>query len=97
MKPPRPRQERPQSVGIIGAGPGGLAAAERLRTLGYQVHVYDRYDRVGGLMIYGIPGFKLEKEVVLRRWKLLEEGGIQFHLGRRARPRPVVRRAAGPA
>ncbi len=81
VKPPRPRQERPQSVGIIGAGPGGLAAAERLRTLGYQVHVYDRYDRVGGLMIYGIPGFKLEKDVVLRRWKLLEEGGIRFHLG----------------
>ncbi len=78
---PKPRQERPQSVGIIGAGPGGLAAAERLRTLGYQVHVYDRYDRVGGLMIYGIPGFKLEKDIVLRRWKLLEEGGIQFHLG----------------
>ncbi len=52
-----------------------------LRASGYQVHVYDRYDRVGGLMIYGIPGFKLEKEIVLRRWKLLEEGGIQFHLG----------------
>ena len=81
VKPPAPKQERPQSVGIIGAGPGGLAAAERLRTRGYQVHVYDRYDRVGGLMIYGIPGFKLEKEIVLRRWKLLEEGGIQFHLG----------------
>ncbi len=81
VTPPRPRQERPQSVGVIGAGPGGLAAAERLRTLGYQVHVYDRYDRVGGLMIYGIPGFKLEKDIVLRRWKLLEEGGIRFHLG----------------
>ncbi len=81
VKPPRPKQERPQSVGIIGAGPGGLAAAERLRVQGYQVHVYDRYDRVGGLMIYGIPGFKLEKEVVLRRWKLFEEGGIIFHLG----------------
>ena len=81
VQPPRPRQERAQSVGIIGAGPAGLAAAERLRTLGYQVHVYDRYDRVGGLMIYGIPGFKLEKEIVLKRWKLLEEGGIKFHLG----------------
>jgi glutamate synthase (NADPH/NADH) small chain len=81
VKPLKPRQERPQSVGIVGAGPGGLAAAEMLRAKGYQVHVYDRYDRVGGLMIYGIPGFKLEKHIVLRRWKLLEEGGIQFHLG----------------
>ena len=81
IQPVTPVRELPQSVGIIGAGPGGLAAAERLRTLGYQVHVYDRYDRVGGLMIYGIPGFKLEKDVVLRRWKWLEEGGVQFHLG----------------
>ena len=81
VKPLRPREERPQSVGIVGAGPGGLAAAEMLRARGYQVHVYDRHDRVGGLMIYGIPGFKLEKEIVLRRWRLLEEGGIQFHLG----------------
>ena len=77
VQPIRPSRERGQSVGIIGAGPGGLAAAERLRTLGYEVHVYDRYDRVGGLMIYGIPGFKLEKEVVLRRWKWLEDGGHQ--------------------
>ncbi|WP_203077217.1 NAD(P)-dependent oxidoreductase [Falsiroseomonas ponticola] len=80
VKAPKPRRELAQSVGIIGAGPGGLAAAERLRMRGYQVHVYDRYDRVGGLMIYGIPNFKLEKEVVLRRWKQFEEGGIHFHL-----------------
>jgi len=80
VQPPKPLQERPQSVGIVGAGPGGLAAAERLRTLGYQIHVYDRYDRVGGLMVYGIPGFKLEKDIVLRRWEQFEAGGIQFHL-----------------
>ena len=81
VKPIRPIRERPESIGIVGAGPGGLAAAEELRRHGYQVHVYDRYDRVGGLMIYGIPGFKLEKEIVLRRWKLMEESGIVFHLG----------------
>ncbi|MFM2150080.1 MAG: hypothetical protein RLZZ187_2386 [Pseudomonadota bacterium] len=80
VKAPKPTRELAQSVGIIGAGPAGLAAAERLRVLGYQVHVYDRYDRVGGLMIYGIPNFKLEKDVVLRRWKQFEEGGIHFHL-----------------
>ncbi|HEX7199241.1 MAG TPA: FAD-dependent oxidoreductase, partial [Dongiaceae bacterium] len=78
--PQRPRRELGRSVGIIGAGPAGLAAAEQLRRLGYAVHVYDRHDRVGGLMIYGIPSFKLEKHIVLRRWKLLEEAGVQFHL-----------------
>jgi glutamate synthase (NADPH/NADH) small chain len=77
----RPRVERDQSVAIIGAGPAGLAAADMLRRQGYQVHVYDRHDRVGGLLIYGIPGFKLEKDIVIRRWKLLEEAGIVFHLG----------------
>ncbi len=81
VKPATPRLENGLSVGIIGAGPAGLAAAEQLRRLGYAVHVYDRYDRVGGLLMYGIPGFKLEKHIVLRRWKLLEEAGVAFHLG----------------
>jgi glutamate synthase (NADPH/NADH) small chain len=80
VQPPKPMRDLPQSIGIIGAGPAGLAAAERLRTRGYQVHVYDRYDRVGGLLIYGIPNFKLEKDVVLRRAEQFEQGGIKFHL-----------------
>ena len=80
VKPPHPENERPESVGIIGAGPGGLAAAEMLRRLGYQVHVYDRYDRVGGLLIYGIPNFKLEKSIVARRAELLIAAGVEFHL-----------------
>jgi glutamate synthase (NADPH/NADH) small chain len=80
VKPPRPPQELKHSIGIIGAGPAGLAAAERLRSIGWQVHVYDRYDRAGGLMIYGIPNFKLEKEVITRRTAQFEEGGIHFHL-----------------
>ncbi len=80
VKPIRALREFPQTVGIIGAGPAGLAAAEALRTRGYQVTVYDRHDRVGGLLIYGIPGFKLEKEIVIRRWQWLEEGGIKFVL-----------------
>ena len=78
VNPIKVKNEKRQSVGIIGAGPAGLAAAEQLRKLGYQITVYDRYDRAGGLMIYGIPNFKLEKFVVERRTKLLEEGGIKF-------------------
>ena len=80
VQPPKPVYERAESVGIIGAGPAGLAAAEMLRQQGYQVTIYDRYDRVGGLLIYGIPGFKLEKHVVARRHQLLEDGGVTFRL-----------------
>ncbi|MEM9225928.1 MAG: FAD-dependent oxidoreductase, partial [Pseudomonadota bacterium] len=78
IKPIKPIRERNQSAGIIGAGPGGLAAAEELRRKGYQVTVYDRYDRGGGLLVYGIPGFKLEKHIVERRIKRLEDSGIVF-------------------
>jgi len=80
VKPITPRHQRDESVGIVGAGPGGLAAADMLRRRGYKVHVYDRYDRVGGLLIYGIPNFKLEKDVVNRRAQLLADAGIEFHL-----------------
>ena len=80
VAPPAPPAERPQSVGIVGAGPGGLTAAEELRRYGYQVHVYDRYDRAGGLLIYGIPNFKLEKDIVRRRADLLAAGGVRMHL-----------------
>ena len=79
VKPPLPRRELEASVGVIGGGPGGLAAAEELRRKGYQIDVYDRYDRIGGLLIYGIPNFKLEKDVVERRTRLLAAGGIRFH------------------
>ena len=80
VKPVAPRNERTETVGIIGAGPAGLSAAEMLRHRGYQVHVYDRYDRIGGLLMYGIPGFKLEKSIVERRGKLLRDSGVHFHL-----------------
>jgi len=72
------KNERDESVGIIGAGPAGLACAEELRKQGIRVTVYDRYDRSGGLLIYGIPNFKLEKHVVQRRTNLLEKSGIEF-------------------
>jgi glutamate synthase (NADPH/NADH) small chain len=80
VAPIRPRLERAETIGIIGAGPAGLAAAEHLRTRGYKVIVYDRHDRVGGLLIYGIPNFKLEKDVVERRSRRLVDGGVQFEL-----------------
>ena len=78
VKPLVPRAELGQTIGIIGAGPGGLAAAESLRSMGYGVTVYDRNDRAGGLLTYGIPSFKLEKDVVMRRVKRLEDGGVEI-------------------
>tara|TARA_B100001079_G_scaffold241788_1_gene227474 strand:- start:2804 stop:3970 length:1167 start_codon:yes stop_codon:yes gene_type:complete len=80
VKPIKVKNEINQSIGIIGSGPAGLACGEELRKKGYQVTIYDRYDRAGGLLIYGIPNFKLEKHVVERRIKLLKEGGINFVL-----------------
>jgi glutamate synthase (NADPH) small chain len=81
VEPLVPGRPRGQSVGVIGAGPAGLTAAEYLRGHGYEVHIYDRHDRAGGLLTYGIPGFKLEKPVVQRRVERLRDGGIVFHEG----------------
>lgn len=80
VKPISPVTELTQSIGIIGAGPGGMAAADRLRRAGYQVTVYERYDRMGGLLTYGIPSFKLEKYVIERRTHQFAEGGIDMQL-----------------
>jgi glutamate synthase (NADPH/NADH) small chain len=80
VKPLVPGRDLGRSVGIIGAGPAGLAAAEQLRLKGYGVTIYDRYDRAGGLLIYGIPNFKLEKEIVSRRTARLAEGGVEMRL-----------------
>jgi glutamate synthase (NADPH/NADH) small chain len=80
VKPIQPPRELALTVGIVGAGPAGMAAAGQLRAKGYQVTIYDRYDRAGGLMIYGIPGFKLEKEIVERRVALLVDSGVTFKL-----------------
>jgi glutamate synthase (NADPH) small chain len=78
VKPLKVKKELKESIGIIGAGPAGMACAEELRRSGYQVTIYDRYDRPGGLLIYGIPNFKLEKFVVERRTELLKKSGIKF-------------------
>ena len=78
IKPIKIKNELKESIGIIGAGPAGMACAEELRKFGYQITIYDRYDRPGGLLIYGIPNFKLEKFVVTRRTNLLKDSGIKF-------------------
>jgi glutamate synthase (NADPH/NADH) small chain len=80
VQPIAPSRERVESIGIIGAGPAGLSAADELRAAGYKVTVYDRHDRAGGLLIYGIPNFKLEKAIVERRVKRLADGGVTFVL-----------------
>jgi len=80
ITPIKPSFERETSVGIIGSGPAALAAADRLRSQGHQVHIYERADRAGGLLIYGIPSFKLEKSVVQKRIDRLVESGVHFHL-----------------
>jgi len=78
VKPISPRASRAESVGIIGAGPAGLAAADVLLRAGVKVTIYDRYDRAGGLLTYGIPGFKLEKPVVMQRIQQLADAGAVF-------------------
>ena len=77
ITPGKPTGEK---VAIIGAGPGGMAAADVLVRAGVAVTIYDRHDRAGGLLTYGIPGFKLEKDVVMRRVGLLERAGVAFKL-----------------
>ena len=78
VNPIKVTKEINQSIGIIGAGPAGLACTEELRKSGYKITIYDRYDRPGGLLIYGIPNFKLEKFIVERRTNLLKKSGIIF-------------------
>lgn len=78
VRPRAPRAERTQHVGIVGAGPAGLAAAEELRALGYAVTLYDRHGAPGGLLRFGIPGFKLEKDVILRRSDHVLGAGVRF-------------------
>ena len=73
-----PQQRSDKKVAIIGSGPAGLAAAAQLNLAGHNVTVYERDDRIGGLLMYGIPNMKLEKDVVDRRVNLLKEEGINF-------------------
>ena len=75
------RKWKNKKVAIVGSGPAGIACADILTRSGIKSHVYDKNEEIGGLLTFGIPEFKLEKSVVRRRRKVLEEMGIDFHLG----------------
>jgi glutamate synthase (NADPH/NADH) small chain len=76
--PPTPKSRSGRSVAVIGSGPAGLACAEQLNTAGHSVTVFERDDRIGGLLMYGIPNMKLDKAIVERRVNLMAQGGVEF-------------------
>lgn len=78
VKPQKPRVRTGKTIAVVGSGPSGLAAAQQLNRRGHSVTVYERSDRPGGLLRYGIPNMKLEKSVVDRRIRLMEEEGVRF-------------------
>ncbi len=81
VKPQIPSVRTDKSVAVIGAGPAGLAVADRLNKRGHNVQVFEREDRIGGLLMYGIPNMKLDKSVIERRKRLMEKEGVIFHTG----------------
>ncbi|MCF8720954.1 glutamate synthase subunit beta [Nitrospina gracilis] len=86
IAPNPPKQRTGKKVAIIGSGPAGLAAADQLNHAGHEVTVFEKADRIGGLLMYGIPHFKMEKTVVKRRIELMEKEGVIFktnaHIGK---------------
>jgi len=78
IKPNRPQNRTGKKIAIVGSGPAGLACADQLNQVGHSVTVYEKSDRVGGLLMYGIPGFNLDKQVVKRRIKLMADEGVIF-------------------
>ena len=81
VKPQIPKVRTGKSIAVVGSGPSGLAAAQQLNRRGHQVTVYERNDRIGGLLRYGIPNMKLDKSVIDRRIHLMEEEGVKFITG----------------
>ncbi len=86
IKPEPPRQQTGKKVAVVGSGPAGLAAAQQLCRAGHEVTVYEKADRIGGLLRYGIPQFKLEKQIIDRRLAQMEAEGVHFvtnaHVGK---------------
>ncbi|MBY0562220.1 glutamate synthase subunit beta [Hyphomicrobium sp.] len=81
IRPLPPEKKTGKKVAIIGSGPAGLAAAQQLARAGHDVHVYEKNARPGGLLVYGIPDFKMEKAIIARRVKQMEAEGVTFHCG----------------
>ncbi|MBM3493401.1 MAG: glutamate synthase subunit beta [Armatimonadetes bacterium] len=81
IAPQQPERRTGRSVAVVGSGPAGLAAAQQLNRAGHTVTVFERADRIGGLLRYGIPDFKLDKRVLDRRLRLMQEEGVVFRAG----------------
>jgi glutamate synthase (NADPH/NADH) small chain len=79
LKPEVPSHKTGKKVAVVGSGPAGLAAAQQLARVGHDVHVFEKHARAGGLLRYGIPDFKMEKQLIERRVKQMEEEGVTFH------------------
>ena len=94
MKPRIPAVRSGKKVAVVGSGPSGLAAADQLNHRGHQVTVFERDDRIGGLLMYGIPNMKLDKQVILRRQELMEKEGVVFRtnvdVGRTVSPQKLL-------
>jgi glutamate synthase (NADPH) small chain len=84
VRPRPPLKRRTEEIAVIGSGPAGLAAAERLNRKGYRVTVFEKELNPGGLLTYGIPNFKLDKRIVMRRIKLMQDEGVIFECGTEA-------------
>ena len=81
MQPRIPKVRSGKRVAVVGSGPAGLAAADELNHRGHSVTVFERSDRIGGLLMYGIPNMKLDKSVIYRRMRLMEAEGVEFRTG----------------
>src|SRR5215813_7426907 len=79
IAPEPPSAKTGKKVAVVGSGPAGMACAQQLARAGHEVHVYEKFAKAGGLLRYGIPDFKMEKNIIFRRIAQMEAEGVQFH------------------